>query len=59
MQDEKVEVLYLLITELEEIGCFEIKTNKQERREIAKLLIEIIEKNSEDELLSKMSGRWT
>jgi len=58
MNDEKMEILYTLITELEKIGCFEIKTTDLERKKIAKLLLEIIEKGSEDELVNRGSGRW-
>lgn len=58
MKNEKLDILYTLIAELEKIGCFEIETTDIERKKIAKLLLEIIEKGSDDELLNKMSGRW-
>ena len=58
MRNEKLKILYTLITELEKIGCFEIETTNPERKKIAKFLLEIIGKGSEDDLLNKMSGRW-
>ena len=58
MKNEKQEILYTLITELEKIGCFEIKTDNSERRKIAKLLIKTIKDGDEYELLDKMSDRW-
>jgi len=58
MKNEKLRILYALITELEKLGCFEIKTTELQRKKIAKLLLEIIEKNSEEILLNKVSDRW-
>ena len=58
LRNDRLKILQVLLTELEKIGCFEIETTDQERKKIAKLLLEVIEKGSEDELLNKMSRRW-
>ncbi len=54
----KVEILYTLLTEMEKLGCFEIETKPEYRWKIAELLVDTIEKDLEDELLDKTSGRW-
>lgn len=53
----KVRVLYNLLTELEKIGCFEIKTDDRLRLKISEFLIEVIENDLEYELAEKVT-RW-
>lgn len=53
-----LEILFDLLTELEKLGCFEIKTKEEDRWKIAKEILRIIEEGKEDELLEKTSGRW-
>lgn len=54
----KIKILYDLLTELEKIGCFEIKTNCKQRLKIAEYLLEVIEGDLEEDLLEKKSERW-
>jgi len=51
----RLEVLYDILTELENLGCFEIETNEKDRMRIAKKIIEVIEKGSEGEILDKIN----
>lgn len=56
--EDKLRALFEILTELERLGCFEIKTSEKERWKIAKKIVEIVEEDLENELLEKLSGRW-
>ncbi len=58
MNSEELRALFDILAELERLDCFEIKTNEKERFKIAKKILEIIERGSEDELFERMSSRW-
>jgi len=58
MKDEKVEIILKLITELENLGFFEVETNEEDRLKIAKIIVEVLEKGLEDEVLKRGSERW-
>ena len=49
----KVKVLYTLLTEMEKLGCFEIKTKPKYRRKIAELIANTSKNYLENELLNK------
>ncbi|MEM4496400.1 MAG: hypothetical protein QXM06_03790 [Archaeoglobaceae archaeon] len=56
--ENELRALFDILTELERLNCFEIKTSENERWKIVKEILKIIENDLEEELLEKMSGRW-
>jgi hypothetical protein len=60
--DENVQLkedIFKILTELESLHCFEIPTTTLERRRIVDNLIDVIKEGTIEELLERMSGRWT
>lgn len=53
-----MEIILKLITELENLGFFEVETNEEDRLKIAKIIVEVLEKGLEDEVLKRGSERW-
>uniref|UniRef100_A0A7C2NRP8 Uncharacterized protein n=1 Tax=Archaeoglobus fulgidus TaxID=2234 RepID=A0A7C2NRP8_ARCFL len=53
-EKRNLEFLYDILTELENLGCFEIETNERDRMRIAKKIVEVIEKGSEGEIYDKI-----
>lgn len=49
-------VIYSLLTEMETIGCFELKATNNERKMIAKTIIKNVESGSDDFWIG--SERW-
>ena len=57
-EEREFSMLYDLLTELERLGCFDIKTSNAERKKITRYIMKVIKEHSEHELVEKGSGRW-
>ncbi|GIU72893.1 MAG: hypothetical protein KatS3mg003_2372 [Candidatus Nitrosocaldaceae archaeon] len=56
--ERELDMLYEILSDMERLGYFEIKTTPKERKKIARYIRKIIKERSENELVEKGSGRW-